>query len=88
MGRVITLSEQWRKKYEYHKFKSLRPEPFKSEKLEIDYITLNISMKGEIDPESTGRYLLVYGFNSTIQESEKIRLEIFFIYRKNTDLLW
>jgi hypothetical protein len=47
MGRVITLSEQWRKKYEYHT-QSLRPEPFKSEKLEIDYITLNISMKGEM----------------------------------------
>jgi hypothetical protein len=45
---AVTLSEQWRKKYEYHKFKSLRPRElsFKSEKLEIDYITLNISMKG------------------------------------------
>jgi hypothetical protein len=24
-GMAVTLSEQWRKKYEYHKFKSLRP---------------------------------------------------------------
>jgi hypothetical protein len=70
MGRV-TLSEQWRKKYEYHKFKVyVLGTSFKSEKLEIDYITLNISMKGEIESR-VGRYLLVYGFNSTIQESEK-----------------
>lgn len=55
----------------------------KSEKLEIDYITLNISMTGEIDPESIGRYLLVYRFNSTIQESEKYKARNFLSIEKN-----
>lgn len=65
--------------------KSLRPRElsFKSEKLEIDYITLNISMKGEIDPERIGRHLLVYGFNSTIQESEKDKARNFLSIEKN-----
>jgi len=65
--------------------KSLRPRElrFKSEKLQIDYITLNISMKGEIVPEKIGRYLLVYGFNSTIQESEKDKARNFLSIEKN-----
>jgi len=52
---------------------NIRPKQlsFQSEKLEIDYITLNVSIKGDIDPESIARFLYLKGFNSTFQESEQ-----------------
>lgn len=40
-------------------------------------------MKGEIDPEWIGRYLLVYGLNSTVQESEKDKARNFLSTEKN-----
>ena len=64
--------------------KSLRPSKlsFKSENLVVDYITLNITMAGIIDPEPMARALLCY-FNSTVQESENSKSINFLSNKKN-----
>jgi len=60
---------------------------FKSEKLEVDYITLNISIEGHIDPKGIGEFLFEYGFNSKVLEHENAEGEkLFFPTKINTRL--
>ena len=56
---------------------------FKSEKLEVDYITLNISIEGHIDPKGIGEFLFEYGFNSKVLEHENAEGEKLFFSNKN-----
>lgn len=56
---------------------------FKSEKLEVDYITLNISIEGHIDPKGIGEFLFGYGFNSKVLEHENAEGEKLFFSNKN-----
>lgn len=65
--------------------KRLRPKQlsFESEKLKIDYITLNISIKGPIDPEPIARLLCFYGFNSKVKENENAESKNFLSNKKN-----
>jgi hypothetical protein len=56
---------------------------FKSEKLEVDYITLNISIEGHVDPKGIGEFLFGYGFNSKVLEHENAEGEKLFFSNKN-----
>jgi hypothetical protein len=56
---------------------------FKSEKLEVDYLTLNISIEGHVDPKRIGEFLLGYGFNSKVLEHENAEGEKLFFNNKN-----
>ena len=56
---------------------------FKSEKLEVDYITLNISIEGRIDPKEIGEFLFEYGFNFKVLEHENAEGEKLFFSNKN-----
>ena len=51
---------------------------FKSEKIEVDYITLNISIEGHVDPKGIGEFLFEYGFNSQVLEHENAEGEKLF----------
>lgn len=55
----------------------------KHEKLEVDYVSLNIPMKGEIDPTKLGYFLFKYGFNSKVLEDEKAPSKKFIVSQKN-----
>lgn len=65
--------------------KDLRRErlSLKSEKLEVDYITLNISIEGQVDPKGIGEFLFSYGFNSKVLEHEDAESEKLFFDKKN-----
>ena len=56
---------------------------FKSEKIEVDYITLNISIEGHLDPKGIGEFLFEYGFNSQVLEHENAEGEKLFFSTKN-----
>ena len=56
---------------------------FKSEKVEVDYITLNISIEGHLDPKGIGEFLFGYGFNSKVLEHENAEGEKLFFSNKN-----
>jgi len=59
---------------------------FKSEKLEVDYITLNISIEGQVDPKAIGEFLFLYGFNSKVLEHEDAESEKLF-FNKNYEVI-
>jgi hypothetical protein len=44
---------------------------FKSENLEVDYITLNISIEGHIDPKRIGKFLFT---NKMLESSLKFKI--------------
>ena len=56
---------------------------FKSEKLEVDYITFNISIKGHVDLKKIREFLFGYGFNSKLLEQENTEGGKLFFSNKN-----
>ena len=56
---------------------------FKSEKIEVDYLTLNISIEGYLDPKGIGEFLFEYGFNSQVLEHENAEGEKLFFSTEN-----
>ena len=56
---------------------------FKSEKIEVDYITLNISIEGHLDAKGIGEFLFEYGFNSQVLEHENAEGEKLLFSTKN-----
>lgn len=64
---------------------SLRPKQlsFESENLEVDYITLNISIEGQIDPKPIGEFLFGHGFNCKVLEEEEGKAEKLFFSKNN-----
>jgi len=56
---------------------------FKFEKIEVDYITLNILIEGHLDPKGIGEFLFEYGFNSQLLEHENAGGDKLFFSTKN-----
>ena len=56
---------------------------FKPEKIEVDYITLNISIEGYLDPKEIGEFLFEYGFTSQVLEHENVEGKKLFFSTKN-----
>ena len=60
---------------------------FKSEKLKVDYITLNIPLERHVNPKRIREFLLRYRFNSKFLKHENVKdKKPFFSIKINTML--